>query len=308
MLDRLTADAGELSRRWNRFWFEPADLWSLGLFRCLIASVAVVMYTDRWRHFDLYLGENGMVTFDSIQRLLAEPYTDILLLSIPGDGWAYLAHGVFLVLLAGLALGVFGRSLTWVVWLLHLSFLHRNPAIMYGADMYLNFWFFYLSWTRHHRHFSILNLMFSERSTRLRPDVVSHIGFRFLQVQLIVSYVFSGLEKLKGPAWWDGTAVWQALSNTQINPYDFGFLAQVPWLVALLTLATLLYEIFGAFFLWSDRWRIYVMAFGVAFHLSIAVAMGLVYFGLILAASVLLFARRSDWSASARSVGTAGPP
>src|SRR6185369_12728 len=43
----------------------------------------------------------------------------------------------------------------------------------------------------------------------------ANIATRLIQVHLCVLYLFAGLSKLQGQAWWDGTAIWNAVANLE---------------------------------------------------------------------------------------------
>jgi hypothetical protein len=201
--------------------------------------------------------------------------------------------------LALLALGVFDCIFSWFLLVLHLGLVHRNFTIMYGPELIATFWLAYLGFIRHGRYFSIWNCWRARRWTpeafvgwdkpRIAPDLLSAMGVRLLQIQLCVIYGFTGLEKLRGTAWWNGSAVWRVLGNAQLAPMDFGFLSRFTIPLALMTFATVLFEIYFPVMVWIPQTRKGWLALGLAFHLGAAFTMGLPFFSLLMIFSYLVF-------------------
>ncbi len=120
------------------------------------------------------------------------------------------------------------------------------------------------------------------------------ISTRLIQLQLCVVYLFAGLGKLQGPAWWDGTAIWGAVASYEYQTIDLTFLASWPWLVNLITLVTLAWECSYAFLIWPRLTRPVWMLMAVAVHLGIGVCMGMMTFGLIMIIANLSFVQ-PEW-------------
>ena len=192
-------------------------------------------------------------------------------------------------------MGAFGRSLTWLLFFVNLGLNQRDFSIVYGADLFTNFWLFYLCFIDHNRYFSIWNLMSGlkrQRVTKLKQygsDLVSSMGIRLLQIQLCLSYAYTGFEKLKGHTWWSGQAIWYVIGMQSIVPHDFGFMKNYPVIIAILTMATVIFEVYFIFAVWSRRLRYPWLVVGFLFHLGTAICMGLWYFFLVMTSPYLLF-------------------
>lgn len=108
--------------------------------------------------------------------------------------------------------------------------------------------------------------------------LLHNIGLGCVFAQLAVFYGFAGLYKLLGATWPDGTAVYYTLRLPEFERAAAPLLYGSPALVALLTWATLAFELGTPWLLWSRRTRWLVTLQAVAFHGFIAGFMGLAVF------------------------------
>lgn len=283
--------------QWQFFWFAPQKLYTISFIRMILCGLYFVLYIERQVNFESYYSDHGYVAIQQVAQAHLAPYSEKWLFVYPSDSVAYWAHLTYLFVLLLLFLGIGGRKMTWAAFLLHISFMHRNPIINYGVDMYFVFWLLYLSMIQNNRFFSVINLLPRYRGQfagSSRGDLLSSVGIRFFQLQLVISYVYAGFDKLKGSTWWQGSAAWNALINYQFNPIDWSSLKAVPLLVVVATYGTLIYEIYSPFGFFSPKLRKWWIMMGVIFHLSILFMMGLIFFGLMMAVSVLIFVRSDE--------------
>jgi hypothetical protein len=101
---------------------------------------------------------------------------------------------------------------------------------------------------------------------------VSELAFWMIRIQVIFTYLITGLHKLTGTSWLDGTAVGIVGSDPLFGPL---WLAQVPWLSALVTWALLAFQFGFPVAVWFRRTKLPFLAFGVLFHLGTALWMGI---------------------------------
>jgi hypothetical protein len=106
---------------------------------------------------------------------------------------------------------------------------------------------------------------------------------------MCVIYLFAGLSKLQGEAWWDGQALWGALSNLEYQSADMTWLARHPRLVEVGTHLCVLWELTFCVLVWRPRWRPLVLAGAVALHVGIGACLGMWTFGLIMLAGCASF-------------------
>jgi hypothetical protein len=282
-----------ISKAWNsiqNFFFASRSLYHLGLMRLVVSSALFGLYCWRQLEVEFYFTDKKSVILrDKSFDLLPEFYRPLLKLFIWPDSWVPWIHGLLILGLLGLVLGVGGRFWTLITWLLSLSFFQRNFYVAYGADLIGTIWLFYLSWTRHNAYFSVLNFFDRQRPNRMKCDLLSSSGARMIQLHLCVIYGYTGLQKLKGMSWWDGTSLWMVWGNRQFTAIDMTWTSQWPLLIAAGVFLTLFFEVYFPMLVWRPEVRPWVLGFGLCFHLGIAITMGIWSFAMVMVSAYILF-------------------
>lgn len=290
---------------WEGFWFQPVSLYQVGLMRVIFGITLIWMYVLRFLQFETFYTEGGILPLDKFRILLPEAYHSPFTFFFTDDVFGWYAHLLLLLLLILFALGILGRLGTLFIFLLHLGFLQRNYAIIYGADLFATFWLLYLSLVKHNSFFSVLNL-FSLR-TRSVPELgspLSTIGIRLIQIQLCLSYAYTGIEKLKGDQWWEGTAVWYVLGMREFMVGDFSYLQNFPLVIGLLTIITVLFEVYFPAAMVIRPLRPVWLILGAFFHISTGIFMNLPFFCAVMLAPYLLFLQPNTVKSLFRKVKT----
>jgi hypothetical protein len=288
---RITDVGSSLWRGWSDFWFAPVSLFNLAVFRILFCGTLCLMYLSRQPDVALYFTDRGILPRSLSSEILPEFYRPLVHFTFWSDAWVPWVHGFFIVSLLLLCLGIGGRTLTWIATFLHISFLQRNYSIAFGADQISVIFLFYLAFTQSCAELSVTHLWRKKKETASpRPvDAFTSMGYRLIQVQLCVIYAFSGFEKLKGSSWWDGTALWTVLANSQMVIADFTFVRHIPIVVALISFSTIAFEVYFPALVWNPKTRKWVLGLGVFFHTMIAITMALYSFALVMISPYLLF-------------------
>jgi hypothetical protein len=134
-----------------------------------------------------------------------------------------------------------------------------------------------------------------KRSRAVKVDALTSVGVRLVQMQVCIIYLYSGFEKAKGNSWWQGDALWRALSNGQLVSWDFGFLQHFPMMIAVSTFTTVLWETYFPVLVWVPRTRFWMLGFGVFLHLLIAFTLNIPFFSWFMCATYVLFLP-SSWA------------
>jgi Vitamin K-dependent gamma-carboxylase len=276
-------------RAWNNFWFSPLDLYNVSLFRFLLGISLLALYLFRATEFNLFFANDGVLPIKYALEAMPEGYRSILPFFLKTDQGIRIQGVVHLVLLFLFAIGAFGRSLTWLLFVVNLGLMQRDITIVYGADLFGNFWLFYLSFVNHNQHFSIWNWIKKSRTKILESDLFSTVGIRLIQIQLCISYAYTGVEKLKGHQWWEGTAVWYVIGMDDLVPHDLAFMQNFPLLVGILSMTTIIFEIYFIFAVWNKKLVRKWLFVGLCFHFCTAIFMDLQFFFLVITAPYLLF-------------------
>jgi hypothetical protein len=146
-------------------------------------------------------------------------------------------------------------------------------ASFYGVDQIANTFLFYLV------------LFPSGRAWTFEspPEGTIPVGcLRVMQIHLCVIYLAAGVEKALGRQWWNGEAIWQAVTQPAFSTFDLRWLARYSLIPMLAGWATLVVEIGYAFLIWPRRTRKLWCLATIGLHLGLAVFMGLVFFSSVM--------------------------
>lgn len=266
-------------KRLNKFWFESENYEQMILFRALFGWVAFALYSIRALDLKLFYSQNGIMSLDAWSEVSDMHYRISLLNYFSSDLAIVVFHTLYLVFLVLFALGVMPRLVSILCFIFHVSFVRRDIAAAYGVDFIVTYFLFYF--------------IFADfRKTGRKEDAQRWLGsaaFRLSQIQVCIIYFFSGFEKVKGPLWWQGTALWNVFANNQIARWDLGFLAHWPSLIYFMTLLTVLWESYFPALIWVKPIRYPVLLVGVLLHLGIATTILLPFFGILMIVTYSLF-------------------
>jgi hypothetical protein len=217
------------------------------------------------------------------------------------------AHALAIAVAVLFLLGVGTRVSSVLAWVVALCYIHRAPASLFGMDTMLAILLLYLMIGPAGATLSVDRLVSDWRRRRrgMSPadppaSVSANVAIRLLQVHFCIIYFASGTAKLQGAAWWNGTAIWQTLSNYEFAPARFeAFTALLRalthnrWLWELFheggAALTLALEVGLPFLIWYPRWRGLMIAGALGLHTTIALTMGLTAFSLLMMVIVLSF-------------------
>jgi vitamin K-dependent gamma-carboxylase-like protein len=285
--------ASDVIDGWNRFWFTPADAATLALIR--IFAGAMLFYTHLVWSLGLtdFFGASGWLSAEAVKTLQRDTYawSYLWLLKTPVALWG--AHVAGLVVLALLTAGLFTRITSVLAWLVALAYVHRAPGSLFGLDQINVMLAMYLMIGASGDAFSIDRWRqrrgAGEGPAAVPPRVSTNIAVRLIQLHMCIIYLFAGTAKLTGPAWWNGTAMWNAFGNLEYQSLDMTWLHSHPWLVNLMTHVTVFWELYYCALIWPRRLRPLMLALAVPLHLGIALCLGMMTFGLAMLIGNLAF-------------------
>jgi hypothetical protein len=266
-----------MNRLWDRFWFEADCVPQMRLFRSVFAILLFCCYLVRTLDLNLFYSDGGLLVGSSVGDVYSTAFRPSLFLLFPGQTFLWVANGVFLLSLLSLAAGFLPRISALLALILHVSFLHRNLGVHYGADTISTFFLLYLC-----------GADYRAAARDLRSSLGSMV-FRLAQIQVCVIYAYSGLYKLRGLAWWRGEGVWDALANSQMARWDFSWLSHFPLVLTAMSFLSLFWEVYFPVLVWVKPVRYPLLVFGVLFHLGIAVSINIPFFGLLMIILYILF-------------------
>ena len=254
----------------------------LGLFRILLCGT--LFYIACWRQLNIdQLGAMALIPRDQALSIFPDFYRPLIQWFFWPDAWVIYVHLGLILLLALATLGYSNRFFLLVTWVIHQGILNRNYAINFGADSIGGLFLFYLCFTNACEFYTLKN------KTKPFANDLSSLFFRLIQFQICIIYAYSGFEKLKGTTWWDGTALWTVFANPQFSEFDLKFLSRTPWLFAIGTFVTIVFEVYFAAAMINPVLRKYGLLTGVLFHLGIGILLGLMPFSLVMLSTYFLF-------------------
>jgi Vitamin K-dependent gamma-carboxylase len=272
---------------WDRFWFAKTEPHTLCLLRLL--SGGLMFYTHFVWSFDLItmIGPKGWAPshvshgiFERWGRTYSYAWThfDWLPANVP---IIWIAHVMALIVFALFTLGYQTRLMAVLACFLTISYSHRFSLLQYGLDQVNGMMALYLMLGPCGERYSIDAWLRGKKPSEPRPKefVTANLAIRLLQIHLCIVYLYSGIEKMKGERWWDGSAVWEAVASFQYQSLDMTWLAQTPFLIAFMTHLTVFWEAFYPALIWPKATRWFTLTCAVLIHGGIGLAMGMPTFG-----------------------------
>ncbi len=269
----------------NYFLFEVEAAKQLALMRIVLCGTLLFLACSRQFNMDQY-GPESIIPRAEALSVYPDFYRPALQYFFWPDTWASGVHLILIGLLILATLGLSNRALMLITWIISQGFINRNYSMLFGADLIGTLFLFYLCFTHCHDEFTLKKKM---RSRSEFSKQISSVFFRLMQLQLGVIYAYTGLEKLKGSTWWDGTALWTVFANPQFVGYDLLFLRNFPLFFAIGTFITLVFEIYFPAAMLFKKGRYAWLSLGVFFHLGIGLLLSLMPFSLVMMAPYFLF-------------------
>jgi hypothetical protein len=285
-----------LARGWEAFFHAPCDARVCALVRIGFSLVVLthlsVLFPDRIRWFT----EQGVLSAEASQQI-ASPYGWSLFWMLPGTPQVVtLCLGLAIANAVLLLVGLLPRlnALCLFLWLYSLQM--RNPLIVDGEDTVMRMIAFFLIWMPSGQCWSLNALI--RHWLGFPPAGLAAPGWslRLLQIQMAAIFLSTGLLKLAGDEWVDGTALYYV---SRLDDF-FGrfpvpaWLFDTPWTVALMTWAVVLVELAVPLLIWFRETRRWCLLVTVLFHLANEWTMHLFLFHWIMLVGWLSFVTSDD--------------
>jgi hypothetical protein len=270
---------------WDAFWFTPADPTLLGVIRVLTGLMLLYTHAVWGLVLGDFFGPGGWLSEGLIRALQEGSYAYSFWWLVP-EGWMWPAYGISMVILSLFTIGLWTRMSSILALVVTISFAHRVPVAMFGLDQINGMLTLYLAIGPSGRALSVDRWLAIRRGQSAAswgaPSVGANLAQRLINVHMCVIYLFAGLSKLQGEAWWNGEAMWRAFANLEYQSVDMTWLAWHPRLLDLITHVSVLWEVFLCVLIWRPRLRPLVLAVAVVLHVGIGACLGMWTFGLIM--------------------------
>ena len=274
------------------FWFCRFDTLPLGLFRIVFSAILAWVYIDMVPDAGAFYSDAGILPRSTvIDHGRAARFS---LLDTVGSVWgayAFLFAGIAISLV--LLLGYRARLMAVLSFLWLLSLHERNLVPLDGADTVMRVLAFWLMFCPVERALSLDSVLAAYKGRPLSRTGPA-FGFRLLQLQFAVIYLYAAWEKMPGQRWPEGSALHYVLNLGEMWARPAAMLfASSPTFCYWGTIATLVFEVsflplvFLPYF--QPRLKTLALATGTAFHAGIAVTLKVGWFSYLMPACYAMY-------------------
>jgi len=270
---------------WNKFWFESDGSSQMRLFSRVFATLFFLYVVTRTPDLRIAYTNEGILPLSVLNDFPETHLRFSILRVFDSIGLVWIMQVTLLASLLCIIFGFIPRAAAIVAFILHLNFLNRNMVMVYGVDMISSVFLFYICLGDYRR----------TSATRKRDwkTELGSVAYRLAQIQVCIIYAFAGLDKVKGPSWWNGDALWYVFFNPQYAALDFSWVAHFPFVVMALTYSSVIWEVYFPVLVWVKPVRYPVLIFGVLLHIGIGLTMSMPSFGFLMMCPYTLFLERT---------------
>lgn len=277
---------------WNQFWFVPAPATTLGIMRILVGSMILYSHLVWTLGLDSFFGSSGVLPDSYRAQLLGESHLAWSHFDWVGSPMLLMIiHWIGLFVVAMFTLGFATRITGILTAMLVISYANRATGAQFGLDQIMSFLALYLAIGNSGDAFSIDR---KRLGNQVKDRVINNIALRLIQIHMCLVYLFAGLGKLQGTTWWNGEAMWGSFASYEYQTLDMTWLCEHMWLVNIITLIAVSWEVSYPFLVWHRLTRPIFLGIAVLVHLGIGMTMGMVTFGLIMIYGNISFLR-PEW-------------
>ena len=286
---------------WNKFWFKKADPLPLAVFRVLLGLNCLEIFLMHTApNFFIFFGPDAICSQDVVasgfwfSRFIFDPFVAFHGAHL----WLLFLLGVMLLANVSMILGLFTRLSMVVLFLCQFGLYNEDVFVFNGGDEFRRFMLLFLCFSPAGATFSldsvIAGLKQDWRIGGFAPKLEPVWALRWLQLQFSFIYWNVTANKISGPEWRDGTAVYYATHVQDLQRVYIPFLFEHDITVRLLTYGTMVIEGALATLVWIRPLCYPVLFLGILFHAGIDVSMALPGFETAFVSSYILFVRPED--------------
>ncbi len=270
---------------------KPASPTPLSVLRIGVAAVLLYQATALCSSVSALFGPNGFIEWGAVRSPGAFPmdfggpfHLSKLaglaeIVGVSSQTVVQIVFGLYVASLIAMFAGFFTRTSTATVFLMHLMLTSTAVATTYGVDQFARIALFYCVCFPTGARYSFDA---SGKDPSKQTLVSARIGIRMLQLHIALMYLATGLHKASGPQWWDGEAIWRAITLPQLATVDLTWMSAYPDLLIMIGWSTLAIEIGYVAFVWHRRTRPLIVGSIIGMHVGIALILGLVSFAMIM--------------------------
>ncbi|MBQ0997796.1 HTTM domain-containing protein [Streptomyces nigra] len=296
---RLRARADRSLASLDRFGATPFAVLGVSGTRALLGFVGFMFYASQYADRHYLFGPSGVESWSRFTDVLDETGTFSLYSVSTSTAWFELVFHLGMLLALAVTLGVGGRPVLALHWVFLWSVYQRNQFLLDGGDNLAYLVIPLLMLTRCYDRLSFPSGLAGRVRERLPGGLraaqtpLHNLGVLAIATQICLVYVTSGLYKVQGKLWQDGTALFYIMRIPEFELPGFSRLVYGnDLLVVVGTYATTLFLVYFPLGVLVPRLRPWAAVASIGFHLSIAFFMGLTGFALTMVACDLIFLSR----------------
>jgi hypothetical protein len=289
-------------RGWHSFFHAPCDARICAAVRIAYASIVLIHFAVLYPDLELWFGETGVLPRETLDRI-TNPYKWSILRLLPptmtavrAGFWIVVAHAVALLI------GLLPRVNAFFLFMWLISFQVRNDIINDGEDCLMRVLGFFMIWLPSGQCWSVQALIrkwWHPVGAANSADRYAAPGWplRLFQFEMAAMLFSSGLMKLSGEPWFNGTALYYVsrlddhFGRFPVPAWAF----DTPWIVALMTWSVLIAELAIPILIWFRETRLPCLAVLLVFHLANEWTMNLFLFHWLMLAGWISFLRPEDF-------------
>lgn len=298
----------ELGRSWNQFWFTPADTLPCSVLRIIVGLLATAHFLAMGPGLTEWFAIDGALPPVAVKRIMelsGGPGADFhpsYLNMLPGSTALYVIHAVAVIVSLAFAFGLLTRVSGLLTLVALLAYVHRAPQIAGHLEPVLSFLVGYLTIAPSGAYLSVDRRVFGvgKKSAIIATltgtadqTLAANISLRLIQVHVAMFYAMMGLSKLYGDAWWQGSAIWILLAQTDSRPLDVSGIRRAgpigEYAVNFVTHLIVYFELAFPVLIWTRIGRPLLLALSLVSWMIIILATGHLLFGVAMLATGLAF-------------------
>ncbi|MGW1658555.1 HTTM domain-containing protein [Streptomyces atratus] len=278
--------------------------------RVILGFVGLMYYISQYGDREFLFGPNSVLPWREFVDRVTENGSFSLYAISSSDAWFQIVFHLGLIAALLVMLGVGGRIGLAVHWIFLWSIYERQTVLLDGGDNLAYLVIPMLLLTRCYDRFSFSSGIGAKIVDRLPGQIrasatpLHNLGVLAIALQMCLVYIVSGLYKVQGQMWQDGTALFYVLRVPEFTfPALSHFVYENDFLVFSGTYVTVLFLVYFPLGILVPALRPWAAVMSIGFHLGIGLLMGLTGFALTMVACDLVFLSRGLDQAVAFGVG-----
>jgi hypothetical protein len=293
-----------LLQQFDRWWFGYGSPVTFGVFRILIATVALINLLMVSIDFGAWYTEYGYVPLEVTRQWMGDhPRLNVFVgITNPHVTMALYALITLSALLT--AIGLWTRVSSIILAVGVISLHHRNPLMLHGGDTLMRMLLIYLAVGPAGAACSLDRLIgLWKGKLSPEPPLVRLWPQRLVQYQLALVYFTTVWHKWLGTYWRDGTATWYPHQLSEFDRFwTPKFLEYQPF-TSITTYGTLFIEFALATLVFWKPLRKWVLLGGLGLHGFIEYRFNIPLFAFIITSAYVCFYEGHEVSGWAKRVG-----